>query len=87
MSIVIKGVGEHVDPPVNSKKDGDYYDTCPQDGCIEVDVAHRNEGQKTGPVRRTTTGRSSTQTHAGAGAASPDPHGDWWGRAGPRPGP
>ena len=49
MSIVIKGVGEHVDPPVNAKKDGDYYDTCPNDGCLETDAAHRNEGLRPGP--------------------------------------
>jgi hypothetical protein len=49
VSIVIKGAGEHVDPPANSKKDGDYYDTCPNDGCIETDAAHRNEGLRPGP--------------------------------------
>lgn len=25
-------------------KDGDYYDRCPHDGCLEVDAAHRSEG-------------------------------------------
>jgi hypothetical protein len=25
-------------------KDGDYYDRCPADGCLEVDAAHRSEG-------------------------------------------
>ena len=30
-------------------KDGDYYDRCPQDGCLEVDAAHRSEGSLAGP--------------------------------------
>ena len=25
-------------------KDGDYYDVCPHDGCLEVDASHRSEG-------------------------------------------
>lgn len=25
-------------------KDGDFYDRCPEDGCIEVDYTSRNEG-------------------------------------------
>ena len=30
-------------------KDGDYYDRCPADGCLEVDAAHRSEGSPAGP--------------------------------------
>lgn len=30
-------------------KDGDYYDRCPHDGCLEVDAAHRSEGLQAGP--------------------------------------
>jgi hypothetical protein len=30
-------------------KDGDYYDRCPADGCLEVDAAHRSEGAQAGP--------------------------------------
>lgn len=30
-------------------KDGDYYDRCPHDGCLEVDAAHRSEGAQAGP--------------------------------------
>jgi len=48
MSTVIH-TGEYIDPPVNAKKDGDYYDTCPHDACMEVDALHRSEGEKTGP--------------------------------------
>ena len=29
-------------------KDGDYYDRCPHDGCLEVDAAHRSEGEQAG---------------------------------------
>jgi hypothetical protein len=29
-------------------KDGDYYDRCPQDGCLEVDAMHRSEGNQAG---------------------------------------
>lgn len=29
-------------------KDGDYYDRCPHDGCLEVDAAHRSEGSQAG---------------------------------------
>jgi hypothetical protein len=29
-------------------KDGDYYDRCPRDGCLEVDAAHRSEGNAAG---------------------------------------
>jgi hypothetical protein len=29
-------------------KDGDYYDRCPHDGCLEVDASHRSEGQPSG---------------------------------------
>lgn len=29
---------------INPRKTGEYYDTCPYDACLEVDVAHRNEG-------------------------------------------
>jgi hypothetical protein len=29
-------------------KDGDYYDVCPADGCLEVDAAHRSEGNQSG---------------------------------------
>jgi len=28
----------------NPRKSGEFYDTCPHDGCMEVEVAHRNEG-------------------------------------------
>jgi hypothetical protein len=28
----------------NPRKTGEFYDTCPHDGCLEVEVAHRNEG-------------------------------------------
>jgi hypothetical protein len=28
----------------NPRKTGEFYDTCPHDGCIEVEAAHRNEG-------------------------------------------
>jgi hypothetical protein len=38
-----------MDPPANPHKDGDYYDRCPSDGCLEVDAQHRSEGDKTGP--------------------------------------
>lgn len=37
-----------IDPPANPHKDGDYYDTCPQDGCMEVDALHRSEGSQAG---------------------------------------
>ena len=37
-----------IDPPVNARKDGDYYDTCPHDGCMEVDALHRSEGNLSG---------------------------------------
>ena len=30
-------------------KDGDYYDRCIVDGCLEVDAAHRSEGSQAGP--------------------------------------
>src|SRR6516225_9137347 len=29
-------------------KDGDYYDVCPHDGCLEVDAAYRSEGSQAG---------------------------------------
>ena len=29
-------------------KDGDYYDRCPHDGCLEVDASHRSEGLQSG---------------------------------------
>lgn len=29
-------------------KDGDFYDRCPQDGCLEVDAVHRSEGTGSG---------------------------------------
>jgi len=29
-------------------KDGDYYDRCPHDGCLEVDASHRSEGNNAG---------------------------------------
>jgi hypothetical protein len=45
---VIHVEGTHVDPPANPKKDGDYYDRCPSDGCLEVDAVHRSEGSQTG---------------------------------------
>jgi len=45
---VIKMDG-YVDPPANATKDGDYYDRCPQDGCMEVDALHRSEGNLAGP--------------------------------------
>jgi len=41
--------GEYIDPPANAAKDGDYYDRCPSDGCMEVDALHRNEGNRAGP--------------------------------------
>lgn len=28
----------------NPKKSGEFYDTCPHDGCGEFEVTHRNEG-------------------------------------------
>lgn len=31
-------------PPANPKKDGTYYDTCPADGCIEVDRSFKHGG-------------------------------------------
>src|SRR5262249_13847706 len=31
--------------------DGDFYDRCPADGCLEVDAAHRSEGRPTGALR------------------------------------
>jgi len=37
-----------IDPPVNAHKDGDYYDSCPNDGCLEVDAVHRSEGNQAG---------------------------------------
>jgi hypothetical protein len=37
-----------IDPAVNPHKDGDYYDTCPRDGCLEVDALHRSEGNLAG---------------------------------------
>jgi hypothetical protein len=37
-----------IDPPPNPRKDGDYYDTCPKDGCLEVDALHRSEGNRVG---------------------------------------
>jgi hypothetical protein len=46
---VIHVEGTHVDPPANAAKDGDYYDRCPSDGCMEVDALHRSEGSKPGP--------------------------------------
>lgn len=45
---VIQVKDAYVDPPVNTAKDGDYYDRCPQDGCLEVDALHRNEGSLAG---------------------------------------
>lgn len=38
-----------IDPAVNPHKDGDYYDSCPHDGCMEVDALHRSEGNLSGP--------------------------------------
>lgn len=38
----------YIDPPTNPHKDGDYYDRCPQDGCMEVDALHRSEGSQSG---------------------------------------
>lgn len=32
-------------------KDGDYYDRCPSDGCLEVDAMHRSEGNQAGHMR------------------------------------
>ena len=32
-------------PPRNSRKEGDYYDVCPADGCLEVDRIHKMGGQ------------------------------------------
>lgn len=32
-------------PPANPRKDGEYYDTCPADGCLEVDRIHKMGGQ------------------------------------------
>lgn len=29
---------------LNPRKTGEYYDTCPHDACMEVEVTHRNEG-------------------------------------------
>jgi len=40
---------QRVDPPANGHKDGDYYDRCPLDGCLEVDAEHRSEGSQAGP--------------------------------------
>lgn len=31
-------------------KDGDFYDRCPADGCLEVEAAHRSEGRGHGPL-------------------------------------
>jgi hypothetical protein len=31
-------------PPANPHKDGEYYDTCPADACIEVDRIHKCGG-------------------------------------------
>jgi hypothetical protein len=42
-----------IDPPVNPHKDGDYYDRCPHDGCLEVDALHRSEGSQAGPREST----------------------------------
>jgi hypothetical protein len=38
--------GTHIAPvpPANPRKDGEYYDTCPSDGCIEVDRIHKMGG-------------------------------------------
>jgi hypothetical protein len=52
VSTVVKMDG-YIDPPANPHKDGDYYDTCPQDGCLEVDALHRSEGDRPG-VREST---------------------------------
>lgn len=38
-------------PPPASKKDGDFYDRCPSDGCLEVDRSYKKGG---------TTGRGET---------------------------
>lgn len=31
-------------PPVAGSKDGDYYDRCPNDGCMEVDRSFKSGG-------------------------------------------
>lgn len=28
----------------NPRKTGEFYDTCPHDGCMEIEATHRNEG-------------------------------------------
>ena len=48
MSIVIKGWASTSTRPSIPRRTATTH-TRPQDGCIEVDAAHRNEGQKTGP--------------------------------------
>jgi hypothetical protein len=32
-------------PPANASKDGEYYDSCPADGCLEVDRIHKMGGE------------------------------------------
>lgn len=31
-------------PPINDRKEGAYYDSCPSDGCMEVDPMFKNGG-------------------------------------------
>lgn len=44
--------------PLNPRKTGEFYDTCPYDGCGEWDVSHRNEGDG-GFGKRTEGGRET----------------------------
>jgi hypothetical protein len=60
---------EHIDPPPNAHKDGDYYDRCPQDGCVEVDALHRSEGAQAGQREATHDWSifNADRTHGGCG--------------------
>jgi len=42
----------------NPRKTGEFYDTCPHDGCLEVDATHRNEGYG-GQGKETAGGRET----------------------------
>lgn len=42
----------------NPRKTGEFYDTCPHDGCMEVEVTHRNEGS--GGLGKETEGSRET---------------------------
>jgi hypothetical protein len=44
MTAIIDRTKDATPPPV-AGKDGEYYDRCPSDGCVEVDRVHKNGGR------------------------------------------